>query len=175
MKYALKLTVLVPAFLGAALLPIGCGEAEEETPAVEERVVAYTVRGEVVTLPDAMNDLMVKHEAIPEFRDGEGTLGMNVMTMPFPLADGVASDGLDVGDKVSITFEVRHNMDWSLKGYEATEWEELPADTQLNFTPIVTGVKRFDPATGEPIDGVADYVNADTDAGEAGNDESGGM
>lgn len=150
---AVLVSILIASFITA------CSKEAESTPpqssdqAAPEgmRIVSYTVRGEVRSLPDESNDLMVRHEAIPEFRQGNGTLGMNVMVMPFPFADGINADGMSIGDIVAITFEVTHREDWSLVGYQTVGWELLPADTELNFTPIETGVDRFDPETGEPI------------------------
>ncbi|MFG0293152.1 MAG: copper-binding protein [Phycisphaerales bacterium JB050] len=94
----------------------------------------YTVRGQVVSLPTADDDLMVHHEAIPEFRKPSGT-GMKTMTMPFPLGKGISLDGIEPGDKVNIAFAVDYEEGWSPIAYRVTKIEELPADTQLDFTP----------------------------------------
>jgi hypothetical protein len=56
------------------------------------------------------------------------------MTMPFPnIAEGVSLDGMDPGDKVSFSFEVRYE-NGRMRSYEVVGWEELPAETELDFT-----------------------------------------
>ena len=132
--------------------PVGCGGGEEtgaeRSPAAgpaepEVREVEYTVRGVVERMPGAMNELLVRHEAIPEFDTGrvddEGTpvLGMNVMSMEFPAGEGYDYRDLSVGDKVALTFAVRHDAeDNSLVGWELVSHEVLPDETELNFTPL---------------------------------------
>ncbi len=111
-------------------------EPEEAEPEVSEPVVpeTYTVRGEIVELPDPedpTSGFFVYHEAIDEFRgiDGE-VVGMSSMTMPFPVADGVDLEGLGRGDIVEFDLQV----DW--EGDPATlvtRVEELPQDTILEF------------------------------------------
>lgn len=109
------------------------------------KIHAYTVRGEVTALPGDDSDLMVRHEAIPEFVRPDGTLGMDTMIMPFWPPAGVSLedarvheldlDDIAVGDKVTLTFEVMHDEETgALKGYYATKVEKLPADTVLDFS-----------------------------------------
>lgn len=115
----------------------GCREKKAEKPTV---VHSYTVRGQVVTVPvagDPRTEFSARHEAIPEFKGPGGELGMNTMVMPFPLKDGVSLDGIEVGDKVEITFEVIYDtakqtpVDWDAVGVK-----ELPAETELNFSEL---------------------------------------
>lgn len=157
--------------VSSAGLFVGCSQSSDDSAAVldtadteDQRVVSYTVRGEVRALPDTSTDLMVHHEAIPEFRQGNGTLGMNVMVMPFPFDEdeGLNAEELSVGDKIAITFEVTHRDDWSLVGYQTTGWEVLSPDTELNFMPIDAGTKQFDTETGGMPDGPADYVEPES-------------
>ena len=103
----------------------GAGEA---SPAVQR----YEVRGEVNRLPAASADaLFVRHEAIPGFVDMDGeVVGMDSMTMPFPLADGVDLAGIQPGDKVRFTLEVEWEGD---PPYRITRVEELPAATALDL------------------------------------------
>lgn len=96
----------------------------------------YTVRGEVVQVPDAEHPgsrFEVRHEAIDNFVDAEGkVVGMSAMVMPFPLAQGVTLNGIEPGDKVEVTFAVW----WKpRRHYEATKVVELPSDTELHFRP----------------------------------------
>jgi Cu/Ag efflux protein CusF len=74
-----------------------------------EQQFSYTVRGIVRGLPGegrAKNEILVKHEPIPDYRDEGGTsVGMAAMTMPFYLADKLAAPELKVGDKVEMVLE----------------------------------------------------------------------
>ena len=107
------------------------------------RLVIYAVRGEITGLPVGMNDLMAKHEAIPEFitqemlEDGTPKLGMNVMTMPFPAEETYDMSGLEVGDIAMLYFEVEYDAEGRfVRGHRLIRHEELPADTALDFTPL---------------------------------------
>jgi hypothetical protein len=96
----------------------------------------YRTRGVVERLPQADGPdhaIYIHHAAIPEYRDDTGAVvGMGTMTMPFPLAKGVAIDGLAPGDPVAFTFVVT----WKPRsGYEITEIRELPAGTAIDFAP----------------------------------------
>lgn len=130
----------------ASLLLTACNDGEAESGMNEAeirdeftqdvwRTAEYTVRGEVVSLPTANDDLMVRHEAIPEYRSTRG-MGMDVMVMPFPLGAGISLDGVEPGDKLSITFSVDYEEGWSPISYRVIGFEELPSDTELDFTPL---------------------------------------
>lgn len=87
---------------------------------------SYTVTAEIVRLPkpDApRRDLVLAHEAIPEFVDirGENT-GMEAMTMPFPLAQGLDLGSLQPGDHVRATFVVRFQ---GSPPYQVTHLEKI--------------------------------------------------
>jgi Cu/Ag efflux protein CusF len=84
-----------------------CGAPESSRPASPPDV--YEVRGEIVRLPaSGSREISISHEAIPSFRDESGkVVGMEAMTMPFVVAEGVSTDGLAVGDPVAFTLEVR--------------------------------------------------------------------
>lgn len=77
----------------------------------EQDVFTYKVKGIVKVLPHkgtASNEIIVQHEAIPDYRDDSGTVvGMSAMTMPFYLASGVKLDAVGVGDKVEMVLEQR--------------------------------------------------------------------
>lgn len=84
------------------------------TPAAEEpgEVHRYTVAGEIVRLPEAGRpdgaEIYIRHEAVPTFVDSKGeTVGMEAMTMGFPLARALDLAGLAVGDRIEFDFEVR--------------------------------------------------------------------
>lgn len=94
-------------FCAALLIATGCGSpsAEPKPPDV------YTIRGEINRLPDPERrprELWIHHEAVPTFKDSDGeVVGMEAMTMPFPLAEEVGLEGLAVGDRVEFVLEVR--------------------------------------------------------------------
>lgn len=77
----------------------------------EEGVTTYKVVGIVKALPGngrAANELLVKHEAIPEYRDSSGkVVGMHAMTMPFYLSPKASLTGISVGDGIEMTVESR--------------------------------------------------------------------
>jgi Cu/Ag efflux protein CusF len=94
----------------------------------------YTVRAQVVRLPDPANPgtgLTLNHEAVDDFVDRSGeVVGMDPMSMPFPVAEGVSLDGIQVGDVV----EVELRVDWGGDPEVAiTGVRELPAGTKLVF------------------------------------------
>jgi len=119
------LTLLATALLAA------CGGEE---PAQEPAVV-YASRGIVRQLPKAPRggaELRILHEAMPDFRSQNGDLvGMESMSMPFPVAEAEIFEGLAVGDRVRFEFEVR----WEGEGSPLllTHIEKLPPDTRLGF------------------------------------------
>lgn len=131
-------TAFVVALLVAGLLA-ACGGGEPAAPEAEEPSgppdQTYTVRGEVVALPDlergAERQLRVRHEAIPDFVGFEGeVVGMASMVMPFPVAAGVDLEGLEAGDPVEMTFEVRWEGSPPL---QVVELRRLPEGTELDF------------------------------------------
>lgn len=96
----------------------------------------YTVRGVIAELPDPAKPLSgfrIRHEAIDDFRDRDGTpVGMNAMTMSFDaLAPGVTLEGLSVGDKVRFTIRVTYGADGPR--YPVTSIERLDPGTELEF------------------------------------------
>jgi Cu/Ag efflux protein CusF len=134
MRRALFLPLL-PVLL-ATLLWFGCGrEAPPAEPAATSAPAdVYVVRGEVVRLPnadDGSGGFYVRHEAIDDFKAADGSvIGMDAMTMRFPLSDPALLDGLAVGDKVEITYEV----DWHGQPMQqATKVTKLPPETELVF------------------------------------------
>ncbi len=105
----------------------------EKKPEVPPEI--YQVRALVRHLPepdDARPEILVRHEAIPSFKNADGeVVGMETMSMPFPLADtGLIAD-LEVGDRVELTFEVSWHGDGN--PLRVTAIEELPEGTQLAF------------------------------------------
>ena len=90
----------------------------------------YTVRGKVAMLPEPGNPasgFAVAHQAIDGFVDRQGeVVGMDPMTMSFPLGPKVSLAGLAVLDPVEFTLHV--------------DWSETP--------PVhITSVKKLPPGT----------------------------
>jgi hypothetical protein len=101
----------------------------------------YTVRGRIVQLPQEdipTSQFLVHHEPIPSFVSAGQVVGMNEMTMPFPLAESVSLEGFFVDDIVELTFEVRTNPESGFpEGYEAVTVLRLSPETRLVFdTPL---------------------------------------
>jgi len=112
--------------------PAPVATAPAAAPAVSADV--YIVRGEVATLPAPerpTRGFYVHHEAIDNFRGSHGTIiGMDAMTMLFPLDDPALLEGLAVGDKVELTYEVNWHGEPMQR---VTALRRLPADTELVF------------------------------------------
>jgi hypothetical protein len=102
-------------------------------PSGGEAPRGYTVRGELVAPPSpvtAGTQLLVRHEAIPDFVDAAGkVVGMEAMVMPFDVAPAVLPKDLAVGDKV----ELRFTMDWKVPRLQVVRVERLPPGTPLRF------------------------------------------
>jgi Cu/Ag efflux protein CusF len=120
-------------FLSLVLpLVAACAGAPEEHDggATASRVTTYTVRGRVVALPSTGGgEIRLAHEAIGGFESAAGeVVGMEAMTMSFPVAASVDDAALAPGDVVE--FELR--VDWSAEQpATVTRIEPLPAGTEL--------------------------------------------
>lgn len=126
--------------VGRALLPVfalalvfaGCGSE----PATEETSgpgpATYTVRGRVVAMPSTSDgEIQVEHEAIDDLVDFRGdVVGMDAMTMFFPLGEGAVAEEIVAGDIVEFDLLV----DWNAEPLsKITRIEKLPEDTELEF------------------------------------------
>jgi len=91
----------------------------------------YTVRAEVVTLPaQPGGELLLRHEAIPDFTDKSGTVvGMDSMVMPFPVSTSLPLTGLAPGDRIEFVLSV----DWAQNKYVIESLNKLPAATTLKL------------------------------------------
>lgn len=134
---------MLAAFVAGPCVLAACKKTESKPAPVERpniRKDRYTVRGQVAMLPAAENpssEFQVRHEAIPHFVGQDGKLGMDTMTMPFPLAEGMVLPALKVGDPVELTFEV--DFDTSLNQFvemRAVAVSPLPAGTELDFSSL---------------------------------------
>lgn len=107
-------------------------ETGDEEPTSETHV--YAVRGLIQELPDPqdpLSGLYIRHEAIDDWVGMDGEIQpMDSMTMPFPVADDVTFEGLEIGDKVTFTLEVNYDADPAV---QVTEVTRLPEDTELEF------------------------------------------
>ncbi|MFW5876772.1 MAG: copper-binding protein [Myxococcota bacterium] len=121
---------ILPVLLAAsATLPATACDEREELPPPDQ---TYTVRGRLEKLPKReRDDMLIHHEAIDGFVDGEGKkVGMKAMVMPFTPAEDLSLDGVQAGEAVRFTFEVRWGGDPMLR---VTDLEALPPDTDLEF------------------------------------------
>jgi Cu/Ag efflux protein CusF len=95
-----------------ALLVVVCGVAPlTVSEASAQEVYSYSVTGVVKALPGngrAANEIIVKHDPIPNYRDEAGNVvGMAAMTMPFYLSAQASIEGIQVGDSIELTVEQR--------------------------------------------------------------------
>ncbi|MFG0257082.1 MAG: hypothetical protein ACF8GE_04185 [Phycisphaerales bacterium JB043] len=132
--------LLLGGLVVAALLA-GCSPSSEnastDTPESSDSIARYTVRGRITSIPAEgvpTSQFLVHHEPIPSFVSGGKVVGMNEMTMPFPLAEGLSLEGYFVDDVIELTFEVHHDPETGInQGYEAVSLTRLSPDTQLVF------------------------------------------
>ena len=76
-------------------------------PPHDQTVDRYIVRGRMVRLPDAFNDMAIRHELIPDLKDAEGNVvGMRAMTMQLPIADLGLLEGIEPGHAVVFAMDV---------------------------------------------------------------------
>lgn len=126
-RYEIELGRALFLVVAAALLGAwGCGAP----PAGR----SYSVRGKVAQIAVPGNpatEFMIQHQAIDDFVDAEGRqVGMDSMTMSFPLAPGVSTAGLAVGDPVEFTLHV----DWrATPPVHITRLAKLPPGTLIVF------------------------------------------
>lgn len=114
-----------------ATLALACGSQAPEAEDATVEPATYTVRGRVLEMPTGPGeDVRIEHEAIDDFVDYRGeVVGMDAMTMSFPLADGAAGD-VAAGDIVEFTLRV----DWNAEPLSTvTQLEKLPPETELVF------------------------------------------
>lgn len=123
----------------AAILPALAACGRKAPPPATQKTVSYTVRAEIVSVPEAGkpgSEFRARHEEIPDFVHGlrSEKRGMHAMIMPFPLGPSVSIEGMKPGDKVEITFDV----DYALAGGELIDSRvrairPLPPETVLHF------------------------------------------
>lgn len=129
---AVTLFAVLLGALGVTGLAIsGCsdGDGTSSGTTAAPETHEYAVRGEITQLPDEATgkQLRIHHEQIPTFVSRQGELvGMNEMTMDFPLGEDVDLSGFEVGDKVSFVMIV----DWN-PAYYITSITKLPPETEL--------------------------------------------
>lgn len=116
-------------------------EPKAATPAATTNP-SYSVRGEVVTLPGIDGDaIKLHHERIPTFankdgkvgKDSQGKPGMKPMVMPFGKAPSVSYEGLKIGDKIAVVFEVNWAAERPDQRIVITKIEKLAPETKLDF------------------------------------------
>lgn len=98
------------------------------TNASAQNVFTYQVTGTVRAMPGngrAPNELLVKHDPIPQYRDRGGNIvGMKAMTMPFYLAEGVSLEGIELGDAVEMKVQQQLKPTFSEKVIEVRTVKE---------------------------------------------------
>ncbi len=124
------------------------GEEQQADAGGEIEVIRFSTRALVRSLPDAERGMRFQahHEEVPDFPNPDGSMGMSVMVMPFwpPLVfDSSAFDadrageldltGIEVNDKVLITWELQRYSGGAILGYYAVHIEELDPTTALNL------------------------------------------
>ncbi len=121
-----------PRLLASALLLLAAAAGCDKPPAAPPE--SYRVRAQVRQLPApdaASGEILVRHEAIPEFKNADGeVVGMESMSMSFPLADAELAAGVKVGDRIELAFDVNWHGGNPLS---VTAIEKLPADVRLAF------------------------------------------
>lgn len=124
-----------PMLLLAAV--VGCSTGDSKPDDVQALVHSYTVDGILTQLPtEPGHELMIRHVSIPDFVNASGdTVGMNAMTMGFPLADAAILDGFAAGDTIRFVFEVRWGGQSPLR---LTGMQHLPPGTELDFAKLPT-------------------------------------
>ncbi len=123
--------LLLSALLVTGLGLSACGS---EKPSEPREVKTYTVRGILTEVPQTAlpgSQILVRHEPIDHSVDIHGeTVGMDSMTMSFPIAAPKVLEGVSVGDKVTMTFE----LDWhGDKPLQVTAIKPLDPATELEF------------------------------------------
>jgi len=95
------------------------------------KVKHYTVRAEVVEMPDRPGgSVTLRHEAVDDFTDETGVVvGMNSMIMPFPVGREASLKGIMVGDKIEAAFVI----DWEQGFMELERITKLPRETVLRY------------------------------------------
>lgn len=147
--------------LMGGLLVCGLMACAGEPPAPPPDV--YTARGMVRQLPaegPARSDIYIHHEAIEDFKGEDGeVIGMEAMAMPFAVAESADLSGLQAGDRVTFTFEVRWQNGDPLR---VTAIDDLGEDVRLDFE---MPDNAPDAATSDPgADHTSHHAPADADA-----------
>jgi Copper binding periplasmic protein CusF len=123
--------VILPAVLLVVLAPLAACKPRQTA---RQGGRTYTVRGQVIQLPDPAqpgSGLVLQHEAVDDFVGRDGTVvGMDPMAMPFPVAPGVSLAGIAPADVVEFDL----NVDWKADPAVAiTRVRKLPPGTKLVF------------------------------------------
>ena len=128
---------IATVFAASAAIATASCTTPPEAPAVTAE--SYAMRGEIVRLPAAgTREMAIRHEAVPDFRDEGGkVVGMEAMTMPFTLAQGVGVDALAPGDKIAFTLEMRWRDPREIA--RISRIERLPAGTLLSWEKPLDG------------------------------------
>jgi hypothetical protein len=81
-------------------------------------------------------ELVIQHEAIDDFLNPGGRMGMASMEMPLPPDKSIVLSDFAKGDIVEFDLAVWYTEKFaSIESYRVTRMKKLPADTQLHFGP----------------------------------------
>jgi hypothetical protein len=146
MRQTLAIAILIPLLTVLA----ACGGGQRE-PAAEARL--YEVHGVIEQLPDPAqpgSELQIRHEAIPTFMSSDNkVVGMKAMTMPFPVADGVSLQDLNVGDSVAFSLEVQWDRS---PAFLVTRLERVESPPDAEVEPMDPTAASDDEVEDQPTD-----------------------
>ncbi len=97
MKYANALSIVL-ALAAPAAFAAGSMDSMDMKPATQSQQAPHPVAAEVKKIDQKAGKVTLKHEAIEN-------LGMDAMTMAFPVKNRAVLKNFKVGDTVSVTFD----------------------------------------------------------------------
>ncbi|KJK20867.1 signal peptide protein [Burkholderiaceae bacterium 16] len=98
MKYANTLSIVLALAAAPAAFAAGSMDAMDMKPATQSQQAPHPVAAEIKKIDRHAGKVTLKHEAIEN-------LGMDAMTMAFPVKDRAVLKNFKVGDTVSVTFD----------------------------------------------------------------------
>ncbi|HMN41382.1 MAG TPA: hypothetical protein PKE29_11100 [Phycisphaerales bacterium] len=135
----------VVVFSAAAGLGLTGASCERSAPTPAPTAVkrpadkVYTARGRITMLPakeHPTRELVIKHEAINDFINPGGRMGMSAMEMPLTPDRSLPLGEFAVGDVVEFDLSVWYAPEFaSLESYLVTRMRKLPEGTVLTFGP----------------------------------------
>lgn len=110
------------------------GKSKTDLAELPPAAATYTSRGKAVHVPSGTRPgekIVIHHEAIPHFKDRkDDVVGMESMQMSFELGEAKLVEGVQPGQPIRFTFEVRWEGDVPLR---VIAMEALPDNTELSL------------------------------------------